>query len=171
MFSVRPRFKLIFFDRSVIRTNWKKINDRPLRRAGALVRKIARQSIRRVPYGKKRSGLRYSRPGSPPWSRSGKRGAAPFKLIFNLPYGPMGLTEIIGMVGFGTGFGTPVPGLHEHGGVARRKVFDRNSIQARMSKKQRPRWRSVYYPERPFMLPALKKARTLPQFWKNSLSR
>lgn len=162
MINLRFKGRLVFFDRSIIRTNWKKINDRPLRRAGALVRRIARGSIRRVTRKAPPSNQ-----GTPPRSR---HPAAPFKLIYNLPY-RMGSQEIIGMVGFSPG-GTPTPGLHEHGGFARRLVY----VKGKRGRPGNPRkdkrmMRTVRYPQRAFMWPALLKARTkLPQFWRGSLN-
>lgn len=85
-----------------------------------------------------------------------------FKLIYNMPH-RLGTSEIVGMVGF-KNFSNPTPGLHEHGGYARRHVF--------MSRKSTVRVvRSVKYPKRPFMVPALQKGRTeLPGLWRNSIS-
>lgn len=163
MFSFRPSFKMVFFDRSVIRTNWKKINARPLQRAGALVRKIARQSIKRDRRRKVfRSGKRGaygqpSKPGTPPFSRDAARS---FKLIFNMPY-RFGTTEIVGMVGFGQR--DPAPGMSEHGGFARRRVFMKGKSMVKVV-------RSVKYKKRPFMLPALYKGKSsMPELWRNSL--
>jgi hypothetical protein len=169
MFLVRPTFKLVFFDRSIIRRNWNKINDRPLRRAGALVRRIARSSIKRdtrkrmLKSGKRGKFGNPSAPGSPPYSRAP---GAPFKLIFNVP-GFMNATELVGMVGFGNPT-NPIPGLHEHGGRARRLVFTRSTHRRKRGGSRV--MRSVRYPMRPFMWPALLKAKDrLPEFWKNSV--
>lgn len=169
MFFPRASFKIVYFKRSIIRSNWGRMNDRPLRRAGALVRRLARQSIRRdrrrrvLKSGKIGSYGKPSPRGTPPYSRAP---GAPFKLIFNLPNGAG--SEIVGMVGFGSGFGTPIPGLHEHGGRATRKVFIRG-VRRRGGSNQRVN-RVVRYPRRPFMIPALLKGRRLmPSLWRNSL--
>jgi hypothetical protein len=147
---------------------------------------IARGSIKR------RSGRKPSPVGTPPYShtntadsrygkshvtRGGRRIARtpPFKQIFSLPF-RFGTSVIVGMVGY-TRISNPVPGLHEHGGIARRKVFT-NLGQRRLRSGQwgksqityRPKM--VRYPKRPFMEPALQKARSrLPRLWFNSLGR
>lgn len=186
MISGNVKFRLQYFDRSVIKTNWKKINEGPLKKAGLKVRRIARQSIRRGGKNKKPS-----RPGSPP--RSQKTGSnPPFKLIFSLP-NQFGTSVIVGMVGF-TKRGEPVPGLHEHGGTVTRRVFLRQSPDkkghrrsGRVSEARLKRIRENYarrgqthqrdtiekrvqYPERSFMQPALEKAKSkLPELWKGSV--
>lgn len=204
MFSGGVRKTIVMFDRDVIKTNWKKINKRPLGKAGSLVRRIARGSIRRRKLRKRevriggtrgrdsKSG-RYtgatggrvrsvlvSKPSpapSPPFSRK-TGGTPPFKMIFNVP-DKMGTSEVVGMVGFGAASGgvMPVPGLHEHGGTAVRRVFEK--VGQRRTKKGRfgriirkPVRKTVKYPPRPFMFPALLKARhAMPGLWKDSLGK
>ncbi len=165
MIGIRPKFKMVFFDRSVIRTNWGKINNGPAKKAGLYIKKLARQSIKR---GRPTKTLqrRPSRPGKPP--KSWKKGATPpFKMIYSLPQG--NAQVVVGMVGFG-GTSDPVPGLHEHSGKARRKVYPRskNSVGGKRLRINV----TARYPKRPFMLPALKKgAPKLPLMWKGSLSK
>jgi len=164
------KFKTQFFDRNVIKTRWPRFNKDPLQKAGNLVMRIARGSIRR------RSKLRGkpSMPGSPPYSRQ-PGSTPPFKMIFSLPM-RLGTSVIVGMVGFG---GQPaVPGLQEHGGRAIRRVFQnlgkqRSRRTGRFTKTRISYKReNVRYPERPFMFPALKRARAaLPSLWLNSVSR
>lgn len=171
MFAVRPRFRLQYFDRSVIRRNWNRINESPLKRSGFLVRRIARGSIRR---GGKRKNP--SRPGTPP--RSHWPGATPpFKMIFSVPQ-RLDTSVIVGMVGFTKrAAGEPVPGLHEHGGRARRRVFRKGSEQrdakGRFLRRKRFAEQAVVrYEPRPFMQPALEKARPrLPKLWEGSLTK
>ncbi len=169
MIAATPRFRLQYFDRSIIRRNWRAINDTPLVRAGLLVRRIARGSIRRR--SQKRG--KPSPPGTPPRSRQ-PGSTPPFKMIFSLPNRSQ-TTVLVGMVGFG-GTGPPVPGLQEHGGRAVRVVWvmrqgrDRRGRFTR--KRRRPTRRVVTYPPRPFMGPALRK--TMPRFpklWEGSVSR
>lgn len=83
---------------------------------------------------------------------------------------------MVGMVGYRR-VANPVPGLHEHSGWARRKVFT-NIGQNRLKSGQFGRKRTIYkpkmvkYPQRPFMEPALMRARhKLPRLWFNSLGR
>lgn len=176
MFAPKVNWKLVFFDRSVIRSNWKQMNRGPLSRAGLLVRRIARSSIRRGP--KRLKGgkpPKPSQPGSPPKSRvEGK--TPPFKMIFSVP-NRLGTSVVVGMVGFG-GKAEPVPGLHEHGGVTTAEVLEKIAETRRDSRgkflRQRRRrvTKTVRYAPRPFMFPALLKGRSkMPQLWKNSLSR
>jgi hypothetical protein len=162
------RAKLVYFDRDIIKRNWKRINRTPLTRAGNLVRMNARESIRRA-------GPRSppSAPGTPPRSRRQGR-TPPFKMIYSLPQ-HLYTSVLIGMVGFG---GYPaVPGLEEHGGFARRTAFvpvGRRHLKkggtGAMVFKRKPV--GAHYPERPFMRPALRKAiPRLPLMWANSVSR
>lgn len=160
-----PTFRVIhYFDRSIIRTNWKRINRGPIQKAGLIVALNARQSIRKV--GKKGKP---SKAGRPPHHRGTKSGGTPeFHQIFSIPtFG--GASAIIGMVGFG---GEPVPGLMEHGGMARRRVFEVNYRKKGYHKnfKMKPKMKTVRYPQRKFMQPALEKTkRRLPELWRNSI--
>jgi hypothetical protein len=157
MYAVQPRFKLVYFDRSIIRSRWSKFNKNPLEKAGNVVRKIARQSIKRRKLGGRSGPI-----GEPPRSR--QPGATPpFKMIYSVPY-QFGTTVIVGMVGFNS---EGMPGYHEHGGRAFRFVFARNTYN-RFGGRVR---RSVRYPRRPFMMPALVKGKQrFPALWRNSLS-
>ena len=133
--------------------------------------RIARKSIRR----RKNRNLA-SRPGTPPYSHQ-PGGLPPFKQIFFEPDG-INMRVFVGMVGYG-GSGAPVPGLSEHGGGAHRRVWmsvgrraiNRNFKTPRQGGIIRRRVATtVFYPQRPFMLPALTQTLPrLPQFWKNSL--
>jgi hypothetical protein len=81
---------------------------------------------------------------------------------------------MVGMVGYRK-IGPAVPGLHEHGGTARRKVFtqlgQRRLKSGRYGKKATMfKSAMVHYPQRAFMMPALMRARRrLPKLWFNSL--
>lgn len=166
MFSTKPKFKLQFFDRSIIKKRWKRINKDPLAKAGVIVMKTARGSIRR---GENQKTNRPSKPGKPPKSRvSGK--LPPFKMIFSRP-NKLGTSVIVGMVGFGGTSGPPTPGLHEHGGAASRTTRPRTK-SGWINKHVKPVKRVVRYPPRPFMQPALeKKKQQLPHLWKGSVTR
>lgn len=172
MFSTNFKFKIHYFDRNVIRTNWKAINKKPLQKAGTMVMRIARGSIKRrvTKHGKP------SRPGTPPYSR--RPGTTPpFKQIFSVPY-RLGTSVIVGMVGYGGP--NPPPGLMEQqegDGTAMRRVFlpvqgpRRRFKSGRLSKRRvKAVMKRVKYPARPFMRPALFKARSvLPAMWLNSI--
>lgn len=172
MFSTKFKFKIQYFDRSIIRTNWSKINKRPLQKAGTMVMRIARGSIKRRV--KKRG--KPSKPGSPPYSRR-PGSTPPFKQIFSVPF-RAGTSVIVGMVGYGGP--NPAPGLMEQqegDGTAMRRVFlpvagpRRRFKNGRLSKRRtKSVMMRVKYPARPFMRPALFKARSvLPAMWLNSL--
>lgn len=169
--TIHPRLQFVYFDRSIIRSNWNAINRTPLQRSANLVRLIARRSIKR-----RKSRLVHSKPGSPPYSHyPGK--TPPFKQIFNFPIN-FGSGQIIGMVG--TGSSPAVPGLHEHGGRAARWIRNRGrgkqprNIRGQFAHFNQPRFlhRVVRYPKRPFMMPALAKVKSqIPKFWINSFNR
>jgi len=170
--AIKPRFKLVFFDRKIIRRNWSRMNRDPLQRAGLLVRRIARGSIRRGKPGGK-PGL----PGRPPKSRQ-LGSTPPFKMIFTVPERRgFFMSQVVGMVGFNTKGGQPVPGLQEQGGFAQRTVWigtgKSRNIKGRFQRqKRKPVKKIVRYQKRPFMQPALVKASPrLPLLWANSLSR
>lgn len=160
----------VYLDRSVIRKKWK-FNRGPLGRAGAWLMRTARKSIRR----RKNRNI-HSPVGTPPYSH--KPGALPpFKQIFFQPNN-FNMTVTVGMVGY-PGKGKPVPGLHEHGRHATRKIFKAVGRRQLKRKFKVPRMggivtkrvaQGVQYPPRPFMHPALLKIiPQLPKFWTNSL--
>lgn len=160
-----PTFKFRgHFDRSIIRTRWKKINESPLKRAGLKVRKIAIRSVRTVPPHNERP----SKPGKPYRSRSLSREA---KMIFSVP-NRMDTSVMIGPVGFGP---SPAPELHEKGKSAMRLVKvkgkKRKGAKGRFVKSRNKFITTrVQYPKRPVMVPALDKVEpTLPPMWRNSV--
>lgn len=171
--TISPRIKMMYFDRSIIKSNWKAINRTPVQRAANLVRIIARRSIRR------RKSLNLHSPvGSPPYSHQETK-TPPFKMIFNYPYNLAGTSQIVGMVGWSR---PAIPGLHEHGGYARRRIRNLDRFRRPQPRTSQGRYRAydepkfnvrfARYPKRPFMLPALKTARPrITKFWVNSLSR
>lgn len=167
---------LTFFDRNIVKKNWKAINESPAKKAGLLVRKIAVRSIRKdKPFtkgGKKRKKFGSpSKAGKPPKSRAPGH---PLRRIFSVP-DPLGAKTTVGVLGFG-GAGEPTPGVHELGLQATRWVLvpedrQRRSIRGRFRRKRKVFKRMVVqYPKRPFMAPALEKAEPkLPEMWKGSL--
>lgn len=165
-----PKFKtkIFYFGREVIRSNWNTMNKGPLTKAGLLVRKIARNSIKR----RKKKWL-HSPPGRPPYSHVEAR-TPPFKMIYSVPI-KFGTGVIVGMVGFRPN--NPVPGMHEHGLGAVKKVFVHRwrrytKSGKRIQYRRLPPTKSQFikYPPRPFMQPALITAMPqLPPLWANSL--
>jgi len=160
-------------DRAVIRTNWRRINETPMKRAGLMVRRIARGSIRRRSASKPKAKRKPSPGGQAPRSWVDSK-TPPMKMIFNQALSMADLAQIVGMVGFG-GQGTPVPQLHEEGGTVRRRVFmlgaQRRTKKGRFGKRVSvPVFKTVHYEPRPFMNPALQKAAPkLPFLWRNSI--
>lgn len=190
MIALKTKFKIQYFDRSIVRTNWRKINRGPMSKAGNFVKVIAKRSIRRAGKSKK-TGRRTRKPspaGRPPKTRAA---GDPFRLIFSIPVRG-GTSAVVGMVGFKRSR-QPTPGLHEHGGRVQRTLIERTGggrekKTGRFRKsKTRGRWvtrqgqrrfipkkvtKMVSYPVRDFMKPALiKAAPKLPTFWLNSLPR
>ncbi len=164
---------MVTFDPSIIRMNWKRINQHPLVRAGNLVRAIARRSIRQTVRSP-------SRPGQPPHSHARRAARSPrggenrpFKMIYSVPN--LTYTSVmVGMVGFNAR--RPIPGVHEHGltitnefrarrgtpGARRITYARRTRTRAGYVNRPRTRWvvrRPHHYPERPFMYPALRAGR------------
>jgi hypothetical protein len=166
---IAPKVKVAFttFDRSIIRRNWSNINRTPIARGGMLIRRRARQSIRRVGPNAKPSA-----PGTPPKSRV-KGGTAPFKMIYSVP-SASGTSAIVGMVGFGSG--NPAPGIQEHGGSATRTLTKKakpgrdSRGKFLKAKSYRIKKRVVIEP-RPFMSPALQDvAPMIPALYRGSLA-
>jgi hypothetical protein len=169
LFRIKPKVRIHFFDRRIIRTRWRRFNRDPMLLAAAAVMRIARQSIRR------RKKKNPSPIGTPPFSH--QSGAVPpFKQIYFKPLN-FGTSAIVGMVGYTRQAANPPPGLQEHGGYARRKVFARvgqrrlkSGRYGKMAYSYKPAM--VKYPQRAFMFPALLRARSrLPHLWAGSFSR
>ncbi len=179
MLNYKTKFVLHYFDRNIIKKRWPKMSKDPMDAAANMVRRIALNSIRnqhkRLKPGWRASLARKpSRPGTPPHSWQ-PGSPPPFKMIYADRWGLMGTSRIVGMVGFG-GTSTPVPGLHEHGGWARRRVLvprQRRKVSGQFGKMAFvPTWMMVHYKKRPFMWPALLKAKSrYPRLWEGSLQR
>lgn len=179
MLQYRQKFVFQYFDRNVIKKRWPKMNKNPMEAASNMVMRIARNSIRNQakrlkPGWRAMLARKPSRPGTPP--KSWQPGSPPpFKQIYADWYGFTQTSRIVGMVGFG-GRGTPVPSLMEHGGYARRRVLiarPRRLASGRYGKMGFvPTWVIAHYPPRPFMWPALMKAKSrYPRLWEGSLQR
>lgn len=176
MIDLKLNTKFMFFDRKIIlskdagirRDFWRQFNDSPIKKAGVIVMKNARQSIRR---GK--PGGKPSKPGSPPRSRQ-QGSVPPFKQIFSVP-DRFQASATIGMIGYGSD-AVPTPAVHEHGLAAQRFVFEKKRTVKVRGRKARDQFigrrvrRMVKYPPRPFMQPALEKAKAkLPELWRGSI--
>ena len=177
--------KIQFFGRQVVRSNWKKLAKHPLSRLGMIIRGNAREAIGRQT---KKKTTPPRPPGMPPRSRAEGK---PFKLIFSIPQDMSSV--VVGMVGFSK---DAVPGLHEHGGTAKRTVSVLGGFKHKHTRKtsgkyakrvQTKKFRTVggkvtatplrkkavvKLPPRPFMAPAYTKAEhKIPKIWKGSLNK
>ena len=195
---INPRLGFVEFDRSIITRNWNLINRVPLQRAANLIRIIARGSIRRRTrrYGKP------SPPGMPPYSRVAGKTPPFKQIFNVPDFVKSGTRQYIGMVGYRSNPPSelPVPGLHELGGSAQRSVpqkmgkrsgrrwkhggkfYYKNRIRGAQPRNNAGQYqqyatpylisRRVKYPMRPFMRPALVKAKSrIPGFWKLAFTR
>lgn len=170
---------------NLFKQNWGRINKTPIVRAGLLIRKIMRGSIRQV-----KPTSRPSRAGTPPRSRDVRKR---FKWIMSWPYDSVGTGQpdaaVIGHVTFKNKGGRhSVQSIHEWGRRVPRRVFakrGRKAFTRKQARAARKKYlsgqlqpvstgssiRMVKYPPRPFAFPALKKAQgKLAAFWRNSIS-
>lgn len=175
--AVRLRFKsppaMNFFDRTIFKRNWRKINAGPLKKAGLMVRKFAIQSIRKRKLKSKSGKTGKPSPiGTAPRSRSP---GDPLRRIFSVTSGGFNLEEIVGVLGLGGS--NPVPGLHELGGTAvRRVIIKRGRRRSRKTGRfqkggTRRVSKTVRYPKRPIIRPALQAVKKkFPELWKRSIT-
>jgi len=167
------------FNRDIFQTNWKKINESPLKRAGLLARRIMINMIRK---DKSKKQLP-AKPGRPPKSRAEGH---PFRRIFSVPKGLASV--VVGHVGFRRRTPT-VMETHEFGERVTKKVLKPTRRSALTGKQRRAARRlfqagriqraskvemvekQIQYPKRPFAEPTLKKATDrFPALWANSVS-
>jgi hypothetical protein len=173
-------FKKLFFDRGAVEKAAGRAKIKALSRFGAVVRRVAQTSMR---YRKSAS-----KPGQPPSAHKSKRlaslkkmgrarhnGALLRELLF-FAYDPKTGSVVVGPVGFKTK-GTPVPALHEFGGE---RQGGKGDVVAKKTGRGRKAGveivslagKTLRYPPRPFMSPALKKS--MPKFaqsFKGTVSR
>ncbi|CAK8988107.1 Uncharacterized protein SCF082_LOCUS1251 [Durusdinium trenchii] len=130
-----------FFDRSAVLSAVERTERRRMNHAGALTRKIARQSIRKR--------KRISNPGSPPSSHSGL-----LRRFIFYRYEPRTASVVAGPIRFRSRVAYVVPGTLEHGGKVKTRVSRgrRKNGQLRGRRTVLQRFRP-----RPFMGPALEK--------------
>lgn len=144
--------KINFFDRKIAAAADRRKKG-VLSRAGALVRGIARRSIR---YRKNKNI--HSPPGTPPYSHTGK-GEFGIKTIL-FAYQPSTETVIVGPVGRTSRYS--VPEALEFGGVSLART---NRHQRRKTGKK---FQKVMIRKRPFMRPALQAFKDdYPRLWKD----
>jgi len=156
--------RTFFFDRKAVMAPMDRARRQVLSRAGALIRGIARRSMKQVG-----PNTPPSAPGTPPRSRKGL-----LKKFLYYVYDPTTKGVIVGPALLSGRRSTIIPALHEHGGTARvtaREVRWRTEQGQRV--KQTTKRRVVArYPQRPYMRPALEKVMPrMPQFWRDVLNR
>lgn len=143
-FSLRD-LGVAFDDRRLL-SSLDKATARAMVRIGGFIRNVAKRSMRKG--GKKQ---RSSAPGQPPRRQD--------NTIYNLTFYAYGRATgevVVGPVGLNS---SKVPALHEFGGTVRRVNRSGKAYEAK-------------YPPRPYMRPALEKARQdnrLAEAWRNTL--
>lgn len=173
------QFTRFFFDRKGVEAAAGRAKVKALSRFGAVVRRVAQTSMR---YRKSASP-----PGQPPSAHKSKRLAAMKKVgrakhngallreLLFFAYDPRTTSVVVGPVGFKSRGGPTVPELHEYGGERQAgkgevmlvknpagrdprtgRFYSRGTQPVRLTGK------TLRYPPRPFMRPALDKA--LPKF-------
>ncbi|HPU07470.1 MAG TPA: hypothetical protein PLO20_13100 [Thermogutta sp.] len=154
--------KDFFFDRQAVISAVDKASRKVLTRSGALVRGIARRSMKQV-----RPDAPPAPPGSPPRSRKGL-----LKRFMFYVFDPSSKTVVVGPALLpGMRRDLTIPQLHEHGGETRAVIRE---IRWEKGRRRRVETRKgkLRFPRRPYMEPALAKVRPqLPQFWKDVLNR
>lgn len=189
--SAQPRITIQHtFDRHFIKKRWRRMNLIPLERAGLYVRRVAINSIKsdktkprkitsKIAYrgiknkGRKWSKVKHtkikserpSRAMRPPKTRSPGN---PMRRIYSALTGG-GSSAIVGPVIFPNRKSDyQATSLHEYGGTVRVKVKKKRYRQG--IKRTIISTKTVVYPKRPYMLPALLKGLSkFPQFWSRSL--
>jgi len=180
------QWKQFFFDREVVARAVGRGGVKALARFGAIVRRTAQTSMRY------RKGA--SSPGSPPSAHKSKRlaglkklgrakhnGALLREFLFSVR-DPSGST-VVGPMGF-KGKGQPVPSLMEHGGTRQAYSGETMAVKNPAGRDDRGRFysrgvqlvkiggKTLRYPARPYMRPALRKtAAKFPQAFRNGFTR
>lgn len=156
MSRLKADFKLEFFDEQKVIDALDKATRRNLIRQGALLRTIAKRSMRK----RKRA----SQPGQPPSVHSGE-----LKKLLFFSWDASSRSVVVGPVGFKSQPSDPslgtVPAVLEKGGTVTRAA-------SRRPKRDRGRAvQRVRIAPRPFMVPAMEKsAEKYPDIWKNSVT-
>lgn len=153
--------KDFFFDRQAVISAVDKASRKVFAQSGALVRKTARRSMKKVGPNAPPAPA-----GSAPRSRKGL-----LKRFIFYVFDPASKTVIVGPALLPRcRRNVTVPQVHEHGGTTWtvvRKIRWEKGRRKIIKRKAR-----VTYPRRPYMEPALEKVRPqLPQFWKDVLNR
>lgn len=177
-FFQKPRM-LYTFDKSIIKRNWSKINESPIKRAGLLARTIERGLIRKDTSRSQRP----SKPGRPPKSRATGH---PFRKIYSVP-NYLETSAVVGHVGWKPGltameiqeFGKTVrirrpqfPSRQRITDPVRRAKIRQLFLSGKIkSKPTQIVTEMVKMPERPFALPTTQRvAKRMPALWKNSVN-
>lgn len=154
----------IQFNEAIVKQNWKRFNKAPLAKAGMLVRRRMRQSIRH----RKNRGI-VSKPGQPPYSHDPRKR---FKMIYSI-VDQSRTYVVVGHRSFDTTRPKTPMAIHEFGLRAvvkvpakrrRRKAWTKKQARAarrlyvagriKNEKKKRLRKKMVKFKKRPFAWPA-----------------
>jgi hypothetical protein len=182
------QFTKFFFDKKAVEKAAGKAKVVALSRFGAVVRRVAQTSMRY------RKGA--SAPGTPPSAHKSKRLAALKKMkrvkhngallreFLFFAYDPRSQSVVVGPVGFKSK-GKPIPALHEFGGERQAGKYESMEVKnpagrdpktgrffTRGTHTVKLAGKSIRYPKRPFMGPALDKAQaTFAQKFKGTITR
>ena len=156
------KMRNFFFDRAIVQNAMDKATQAALSKGGAFIMRAARTSMRwrsgvnkkgQARFGKGSKPKPASAPGTPPfaWREQGQ-----MRNMLFFAYDPSAKTVVVGPQKFRAG---DAPPLNEFGGRAVRR--ERNGKK-----------RTVTYPPRPFMAPALaKETPRLPARWANAVKQ
>jgi hypothetical protein len=146
---IHVRFKACFFDRPAVIRRTDDATRKVLSRFGAYVRQTARKSIRKD----RRKRPLPSRPGQPPYSRTGL-----LKEFIFFGYDGERRSVVIGPARLNGRSQGNAPSVLEYGGTTTVSRFGRR--------------RTVRIAPRPYMGPAFEKEQSqLPALWQNSVTR
>lgn len=169
-------FKGLFFDSKAVTSRLDRGNRKALSKFGAFTRRRAKSSIRT-----RKNAV--SKPGNPPYSKTGK-----LKKLTFFAYDPQAQSVVIGPARIPSPQQPNVPETLEYGGTQRLRLLrivegqidgekrdtrgrflKKGSVKYRMSKSGKPV--RVQYKARPWMGPAFEaeKAASLPDLWKDSV--
>ena len=195
--GIKGRYVRAGMDVNFIKRNWAGLNETPIKKAGLLIRKIMRGSIRRKPEVSAKTGrrLKPSKPGRPPLARTGLgTKTPPFKNILSAPDYEPG-KGVIGHVRLPIKKQDPniTPmRAHEFGETVtiksvkkltrgkraktpkQRRAARKKYLQGKIQHKGKTTLitRQVDMPKRPFAKPALERAKSrIGQFWRGIIKR
>ena len=194
--GIKVKFVRARMDVNFVKRNWKALNETPLKRAGLLIRTVMMGSIRRRGAYSEKTGkrLKPSKPGKPPYARTGRHAKRPpFKYIISDPeYAPgKGVIGHVILPGKKQDPTVTPMQAHEFGEAVQRRTLKKQTGRRAKSAKQRKAARKKYQegkikrkkqpqfvtrqirmPKRPFAFPALNKVKgKLSKYWKGIVNK